>query len=62
MDNLTKFLLTLSSVASNSSNHSVNAIANKTKSPPGKFKPEKNNVDNNNLTNKLTNPTASVRN
>ena len=32
------------------------------KGPPGKFKPEKNNVNNNNLMNRVTNPTASVRN
>ena len=62
MDNLTRFLLTLSSVASNSSNqHTVNDIIKK-KDPQGKFKHEKNNVNNNNLMNRVTNPTASVRN
>ena len=44
MENLTEFLLTLSAIASNSSNHSVNTITFKKKNSPGKAKHKEDNV------------------
>ena len=59
MSKLTKFLLTLSAVASNSSNHTVNTINSRNKNSPGKAKPKDNNSIKDTLT-RASNPSATV--
>ena len=61
MENLTKFLLTLSAIASNNSNHAVNLITFRKRNSPGKAKP-KENTGINDILSRATNQNAAVEN